>query len=146
MAGGVTGWKSPGRLQMVQKLCWSSEQSSGRPHCGGRDSRHKWGGRDCRRFAPVHNFDRGALGVPTGGRYTVPLPKATVAPWLSDFGKRARQQTLSPSAGFDLGATNTPTAPVPTHTAEGDDPTDCKKVKCIALTFDDGPAAPYTSS
>ncbi|KUO02947.1 hypothetical protein AQJ67_20035 [Streptomyces caeruleatus] len=35
---------------------------------------------------------------------------------------------------------------MPTHTASGDDDTDCKKAKCIALTFDDGPAMPETST
>ncbi|KUL46830.1 hydrolase [Streptomyces regalis] len=35
---------------------------------------------------------------------------------------------------------------MPTHTASGDDDTDCKKVKCIALTLDDGPAAPETAT
>lgn len=92
------------------------------------------------------DFDRGSVGVPAGGRYTVTLPKATVAPWLSDFGKRAHRQTTRPGAGLDLGASNTPSATVPTHTANGDDTTDCAAVKCIALTFDDGPAAPYTAT
>ncbi|AZQ32271.1 hypothetical protein EJ357_01320 [Streptomyces cyaneochromogenes] len=92
------------------------------------------------------DFDRGTVGVPAGGRYTVTLPKATVAPWLSDLGKRVLRQTLSPSAGLDLGATSTPTVPVPTYTVEGDDTTDCAKVTCIALTFDDGPAAPHTAT
>jgi peptidoglycan/xylan/chitin deacetylase (PgdA/CDA1 family) len=92
------------------------------------------------------DFDRGSVGVPAGGRYTVTLPKGTVTPWLSDFGRRVQQQTVSPAAGLDLGATSTPTVPVPTHAARGGDTTDCAKVKCIALTFDDGPAAPYTGN
>ncbi|MFF4259887.1 polysaccharide deacetylase family protein [Streptomyces sp. NPDC001663] len=92
------------------------------------------------------DFDRGTVGVPAGGRYTVTFPKATVTPWLSDFGKRVQQQTASPSAGLDLGATSTPSATMPTQTADGDDTTNCAEVKCIALTFDDGPAAPYTAT
>ncbi|MFI8890020.1 polysaccharide deacetylase family protein [Streptomyces paradoxus] len=91
-------------------------------------------------------FDRGEVGVPAADRYVVTLSKTTVTPWLSGFGKRVRQQTVSPSSGLDLGATHTPEPPVPTESASGDDTTDCKKAKCIALTFDDGPAAPETAT
>ncbi|MBR8640583.1 polysaccharide deacetylase family protein [Streptomyces tuirus] len=91
-------------------------------------------------------FDRGTAGVPAGGRYSVTLPRTTVSPWLSDFGMRVQKQTVSPSTGLDLGATDAPAPPVPTHTADGEDTTDCAKVKCVALTFDDGPAAPYTGT
>ncbi|MBR8639713.1 polysaccharide deacetylase family protein [Streptomyces tuirus] len=91
-------------------------------------------------------FDRGEVGVPPAGAYTVTLDKDTVTPWLSAFGERAQRQTVSPSGSLDLGATHIPTPAVPTHTASGDDDTDCKKVKCLALTFDDGPAAPETAT
>jgi peptidoglycan/xylan/chitin deacetylase (PgdA/CDA1 family) len=91
-------------------------------------------------------FDRGEVGVPAAGAYTVTLSKETVTPWLSAFGKRAQQQTVTPSRSLDLGATHTPTQAVPTHTAPGDDDTDCKKVTCIALTFDDGPTAPEVAT
>ncbi|SMQ14316.1 Peptidoglycan/xylan/chitin deacetylase, PgdA/CDA1 family [Streptomyces sp. Ag82_O1-12] len=92
----------------------------------------------------VH-FDRGDVGVPAAGAQTVTLPKKTITPWLSAFGKRAQRQTVSPSRSLDLGAPHVPAPAVPTHTASGDDDTDCKQVKCIALTFDDGPAAPETA-
>ncbi|WP_427920704.1 polysaccharide deacetylase family protein [Streptomyces sp. cg40] len=92
------------------------------------------------------SFDRGTVGVPAGGRMTVVLPRATVTPWLSAFGRRAQQQTVKPGGTLDLGATGTPTAAVPTETASGTDTTDCAKVKCIALTFDDGPAVTYTAT
>jgi peptidoglycan/xylan/chitin deacetylase (PgdA/CDA1 family) len=91
-------------------------------------------------------FDRGEVGVPAAGRYTVAFSKATVTPWLSDFGKRAQRQTVHPSGGLDLGAIHTPAPAVPTQTASGTDTTDCRKVKCVALTFDDGPAAPETAT
>ncbi|NNN31416.1 polysaccharide deacetylase family protein [Streptomyces sp. S3(2020)] len=91
-------------------------------------------------------FDRGDVGVPAAGAYTVTLSAKTVTPWLSAFGERAQRQTVTPSGSLDLGATHTPTPAVPTHTASGDDDTDCKKVKCIALTFDDGPAVPETGT
>jgi peptidoglycan/xylan/chitin deacetylase (PgdA/CDA1 family) len=91
------------------------------------------------------DFDRGTVGAPAVGRRSVTLPEATVTPWLSGFGKRVQQQTLDPGKGLDLGATSTPTPTVPAPKDPGEDSTDCAKVKCIALTFDDGPAAPETA-
>ncbi|MEV3973533.1 polysaccharide deacetylase family protein [Streptomyces sp. NPDC050698] len=91
-------------------------------------------------------FDPGSVGAVAAGSPLVSLTKTTITPWLSPFGKRAQQQTGHPTDGLGLGATSTPSAPVPTHTASADDDTDCKKVKCIALTFDDGPAAPETAT
>ncbi|WP_328744214.1 polysaccharide deacetylase family protein [Streptomyces sp. NBC_00285] len=92
------------------------------------------------------SFDRGVVGPPAAGNYVVILSKKTVTPWLSAFGKRAQRQTVTPTSSLDLGATQTPAPVVPTHTASGDDDTDCQKVTCIALTFDDGPAAPETAT
>ncbi|MER5806330.1 polysaccharide deacetylase family protein [Streptomyces mirabilis] len=91
-------------------------------------------------------FDRGEVGAPAAGSYLVTVSKKTVTPWLSAFGERAQRQTMAPSRSLDLGAANTPAPAVPTHTASGDDDTDCKKVTCVALTFDDGPAAPETAT
>jgi peptidoglycan/xylan/chitin deacetylase (PgdA/CDA1 family) len=93
----------------------------------------------------VH-FDRGDVGVPAAGAQTLIIPTKTITPWLSEFGKRAQRQTASPSRSLDLGAPHVPAPAVPTHTASGDDDTDCKKVKCLALTFDDGPAVPETAT
>ncbi|WP_051744726.1 polysaccharide deacetylase family protein [Streptomyces yerevanensis] len=91
-------------------------------------------------------FDRGEVGVPPAGSFIVALSKETITPWLSGFGKRVQRQTVKPSRSLDLGAAHVPEPAVPTHTASGDDDTDCKKVKCVALTFDDGPAAPETGT
>ncbi|MGW0735166.1 polysaccharide deacetylase family protein [Streptomyces sp. NPDC002851] len=91
-------------------------------------------------------FDRGEIGAPAAGSFTVIVSKEAITPWLSAFGKRAKEQTVSPSDALDLGATHTPTPAVPSHTDSGDDDTDCKRVKCIALTFDDGPAVPETAT
>jgi peptidoglycan-N-acetylglucosamine deacetylase len=91
-------------------------------------------------------FDPGTVGATAAGVYVVSLRKATITPWLSLFGRRAQKQTEHPSSDLDLGAPSTPSAAVPTHAASADDDTDCKKVKCIALTFDDGPAAPGTAT
>ncbi|MET8981481.1 polysaccharide deacetylase family protein [Streptomyces sp. NPDC004539] len=91
-------------------------------------------------------FDRGEVGVPAADQYVVTFPKTAVAPWLSDFGKRVQRQTGRPSGGLDLGATHEPEPSVPVETASEDDTTDCAQVTCIALTFDDGPAAPETAT
>ncbi|MFJ4974678.1 polysaccharide deacetylase family protein [Streptomyces coeruleorubidus] len=92
------------------------------------------------------DFDRGTVGLPPAGRISVTLPKATVTPWLSDFGSRAQHQTTDPDDKLDLGAAHTPAPPVAAQPDPGEDTTDCSKVKCIALTFDDGPAAPETGT
>ncbi|MDX3638237.1 polysaccharide deacetylase family protein [Streptomyces sp. MB09-02B] len=92
------------------------------------------------------DFDRGAVGLPPAGRLSVTLPKATVTPWLSDFGDRARKQTTDPDDKFDLGAAQTSAPSVSAQPDPGADGTDCSKAKCIALTFDDGPAVPETGT
>jgi peptidoglycan/xylan/chitin deacetylase (PgdA/CDA1 family) len=96
------------------------------------------------------DFDRSSVGVPAGGRYQVILSKADVVPWLSGFGKRVQEQAVSPSGTLDLGTptrkVSTPEAGAPRASAPGNDTTDCSKVKCIALTFDDGPAVPETAT
>ncbi|MEU1321116.1 polysaccharide deacetylase family protein [Streptomyces tibetensis] len=92
------------------------------------------------------DFDRGTVGVPPAGRISVTLPKATVTPWLSGFGSRAQKQTTDPDDKLDLGAAQTSAPSVSAQPDPGEDTTDCSKAKCIALTFDDGPAAPETGT
>ncbi|MFF5979521.1 polysaccharide deacetylase family protein [Streptomyces olindensis] len=92
------------------------------------------------------DFDRGTVGVPPAGRISVNLPKATVTPWLSDFGSRAQKQTTDPDNTLDLGAAHTSAPTVAAQPDPGEDTTDCSKAKCIALTFDDGPAVPETGT
>ncbi|WP_143658604.1 polysaccharide deacetylase family protein [Streptomyces sp. IMTB 2501] len=91
-------------------------------------------------------FDSGEVGTPAAGSYVVTLSREMITPWLSAFGQRAQRQTVSPGRPLDLGAAHVPVPVVPTHTASGDDDTDCRKVKCIALTFDDGPVVPETAN
>jgi peptidoglycan/xylan/chitin deacetylase (PgdA/CDA1 family) len=92
------------------------------------------------------------VGVPA---QEVVIPRAEVTPWLSDFGHRAQAQALHPEHRLTLGVTpgaSDPTSPQPSEpeVAAGQmtppvGPTvDCHAVKCIALTFDDGPG-PYTA-
>ncbi|MDX3800585.1 hypothetical protein, partial [Streptomyces sp. AK04-3B] len=59
------------------------------------------------------HFDRGDVGVPAAGAQTVNIPKKTITPWLSAFGKRAQRQTVSPSRSLDLGAPHVPAPVVP---------------------------------
>jgi peptidoglycan-N-acetylglucosamine deacetylase len=92
------------------------------------------------------DFDRDTVGLPPAGRISVTVPKATVAPWLSDFGSRAQRQATDPDDRLDLGAARTPAPTVAAQPDPGEDDTDCSKTKCIALTFDDGPAAPETGT
>ncbi|MGW0707965.1 polysaccharide deacetylase family protein [Streptomyces sp. NPDC002643] len=73
------------------------------------------------------------------------LDKAKVTPWLSEFGRRARSEAVDPSPALDLAATGSPTPTVPALDAPGKDTTDCSRVKCVALTFDDGPAVPEST-
>ncbi|MGW7169523.1 polysaccharide deacetylase family protein [Streptomyces sp. NPDC054884] len=92
------------------------------------------------------DFDRDTVGLPPAGRISVTLPRAIVTPWLSDFGSRAQTETTDPDDKLDLGGTRTPAPAVAAQPDPGEDTTDCSKAKCIALTFDDGPAAPETGT
>lgn len=87
--------------------------------------------------------------APDGGLQVardVILDEATVAPWLSEFGSRARAEAVDPSPTLDLGAADTPAPDVPTTPEDpGEDTTDCSQVKCVALTFDDGPTVPEST-
>jgi peptidoglycan/xylan/chitin deacetylase (PgdA/CDA1 family) len=94
------------------------------------------------------------VAVASSGPKEVVLSRSEVTGLLSDFGRRAQAQALHPehrlhlaTAGPPDAATSasgpaqpgaiTPPPPPPPP------PVDCHTVKCIALTFDDGPG-PYT--
>jgi peptidoglycan/xylan/chitin deacetylase (PgdA/CDA1 family) len=83
------------------------------------------------------DFDRGAVAVPPAGAQHVVIPAAEAAPLLSDLGRRAQRQSTDPAPALDLGVTAT-ADPTPTTTPRPSD-VDCRRVKCVALTFDDGP-------
>lgn len=96
---------------------------------------------------------RFAAGAVSDQAYGLVVPAAQVEPLLSSFGRQAQAATKTPSA-FDPkapapaattgasaspAATATPGNQVPRpSTAVG---VDCTKVKCVALTYDDGPGA-----
>jgi peptidoglycan/xylan/chitin deacetylase (PgdA/CDA1 family) len=82
-------------------------------------------------------FDRGAVAVPAAGEQEIEIARDDVTPLLSDFGLRAQRERVRPSDGLELGVT-----PGPEKTPADKPRTarvDCAKVKCVALTFDDGP-------
>ncbi len=90
----------------------------------------------------------GTIGSGAAGRIVVQVPASAAKPLLSDLGRRAQVQATSPASTLALPgasakpATATPTAP---STPDTNNPApDCTRVKCVALTFDDGPGR-YTA-
>lgn len=80
------------------------------------------------------------------------IPGADISPWLSEFGRRAQAQAVKPERRLSLAGSPTPsgstssrpTVPTGPVTPPEGPTVDCHAVKCIALTFDDGPG-PYTA-
>ncbi|HEY6795509.1 MAG TPA: polysaccharide deacetylase family protein [Kineosporiaceae bacterium] len=100
-------------------------------------------------------FTRSQIEPITVPPQEVVIPRAEVAPWLSDFGHRAQAQALHPEHRLTLEITpvasdpgspepSEPVAPASPVTTPSGPTVDCHAVKCIALTFDDGPG-PYTA-
>lgn len=88
------------------------------------------------------------------GLVTLTIPRAQTDALLTDVGRAAQAATITPtSPGTPAGGespsasstasptTASPTTAAPTSAAPGT--VDCRKRKCVALTFDDGPG-PYT--
>ncbi|MGW0709545.1 polysaccharide deacetylase family protein [Streptomyces sp. NPDC002643] len=86
----------------------------------------------------VAEFDRGQVGVPTGGRQQAVIPAEEATSLLSDFGRRVQRQTTDPSGELALGVDPEP-LPLPKAPPPADSDVDCAQAKCVALTFDDGP-------
>lgn len=87
----------------------------------------------------VVEFDDKQVGLGVAGRVAVAVPSATATPLLSATGLRARRASVG---------TATLTSQEDMLAASGDKPAarssmagtvDCAKVKCVALTFEDGP-------
>lgn len=87
----------------------------------------------------VVEFDDKQVGLGVAGRVAVAVPSATAAPLLSATGQRARRASVG---------TATLTSQEDMLAASGDKPAarssmagtvDCAKVKCVALTYEDGP-------
>jgi len=97
----------------------------------------------------VAQFDQGAVAP---GRQQVALSPAGVEPLLSDLGRRAQRQAVQPGQRLDLpgvpvappvATTTAITTPITTAAPPAAAPVDCLQIRCVALTFDDGPG-PYT--
>jgi len=97
-------------------------------------------------------FRPGVVAPEHAGRQEVVIPRATAAGWLSPVGLRAQEQAVHTEHRLRLGgapASGAPAEPAQpvtpvTPPAQETDDVDCHAVKCIALTFDDGPG-PYTA-
>ncbi|GAA2866389.1 hypothetical protein GCM10010517_25870 [Streptosporangium fragile] len=94
----------------------------------------------------VVTFDEGVVGAATAGQVQVVLPRSTAQPLLSEFGRRAQGRAMEPEPGVTSSPSGTPTVevvPTGTVTESARPQVNCRRVKCVALTFDDGPG-PYT--
>lgn len=95
----------------------------------------------------VVEFDEGEIAPAKKGRVHAVVPEKQARPLLSSFGKRAKKAAVVVTPGFEI--TKAASAPKDSE-AEGNVPgmlstapdVDCQDAdsKCIALTFDDGPA------
>lgn len=79
-------------------------------------------------------FDSYEIAAGAAGTPSVALETPVENGWLSDFGVRAREATLSPTP-----AEIPDVPPIPTPPS-----VDCSAVSCVALTFDDGPSGATT--
>ncbi len=99
----------------------------------------------------VVEFDDGHLSPvveghpPTSepGRMVAVVPSEKALPLLSDLGERARRASLAEDPVLAVEAPSNAPGPspgVPGVVSSGGTDVDCAKDKCVALTFDDGPA------
>lgn len=94
-------------------------------------------------------FASGIVAAVAAGDVEVTVPRTEATRVLSDFGRRVQEQAVHPTRRLTLPtpaptsepATSTPSVSPPGAAA---DAVDCRQVKCVALTFDDGPG-PYTT-
>ncbi|TMR92199.1 polysaccharide deacetylase family protein [Nonomuraea basaltis] len=89
----------------------------------------------------VVEFDDCQIGTCSLGRLAVAVPAGQVAPLLSGLGRRAqasaREAVATGYVSDDEGAPLPRNNPAAVSNKAGT--VDCAKVKCVALTFDDGP-------
>jgi peptidoglycan/xylan/chitin deacetylase (PgdA/CDA1 family) len=92
----------------------------------------------------VVEFDDCQLGPCSLGRLAVAVPGVQVEPLLSETGRRAQQSVRL--AAQRVSAERPPAVPRPSPAAAGTGTgtVNCGQVKCVALTFDDGPG-PHTA-
>jgi len=95
-------------------------------------------------------FDEYSIAPGSLGQISIALPADIVEPHLSEFGRRARAETLQPTgspqipppptATAEPTSTPSPPSPPPTMPPPPVGEVDCAEIACVALTFDDGPA------
>lgn len=104
-------------------------------------------------------FDECQVAACSEGRVSLTVPRAQADALLTAAGRAARDASMNPSAPPATAASPTPSQPTATQptasqptasttqeppaTATPQSKVNCRKAKCIALTFDDGPG-PYT--
>ncbi|MET8050641.1 polysaccharide deacetylase family protein [Streptosporangium sp. NPDC005286] len=90
----------------------------------------------------VVEFDDEQVGLGVAGRVAVAVPSATAAPLLSEIGLRAQRaavqakKTPAPTSREEIKAASTDKPPARSFMAGS---VDCAKLRCVALTYDDGP-------
>lgn len=93
----------------------------------------------------VVEFDAGQVAAPDAGPLTAVVERAEAEPLLSDFGRRALRAATTGVEEFSITAAPEGSGgadePVPGVIPPVDDSVDCAdpEVKCVALTYDDGP-------
>ncbi|WP_169750274.1 polysaccharide deacetylase family protein [Streptosporangium amethystogenes] len=95
----------------------------------------------------VVEFDDKQVGLEVAGRVAVAVPSATAAPLLSEVGLRAQRAAVQakkvpvPMSREEIKAASTDKPPARSSKAGS---VDCARLRCVALTYDDGPG-PETS-
>ncbi|MEV1002785.1 polysaccharide deacetylase family protein [Nonomuraea sp. NPDC050202] len=95
-----------------------------------------------RRGDLVVEFDDCQIGPCSLGRVAVAVPAEQVAPLLSRLGRQAQESARETRTG-SVDSPDFAPAHSPDAVSNRAGSVDCAKVKCVALTFDDGPG-PYT--
>ncbi len=91
----------------------------------------------------ILGYDQCQVADCSRGRVTFTIPRGITDGLLSDVGRSAQAATLAPTSPRASTPTPNPAPPEPTVTPPAppvETKVDCRKAKCIALTFDDGPA------
>jgi peptidoglycan/xylan/chitin deacetylase (PgdA/CDA1 family) len=96
-------------------------------------------------------FDQCGVAACADGRISLTIPRGQADTLLTATGRAAREASIHPSAPAAAPSTSptpagstTPATPDPSTTSpKPPAKVNCRRVKCIALTFDDGPG-PYT--
>ncbi|MEU8379519.1 polysaccharide deacetylase family protein, partial [Streptosporangium sp. NPDC048865] len=87
----------------------------------------------------VVEFDDKQVGLGVAGRVAVAVPSATAVPLLSATGLRARQASVGTATLISQKDMLAASMDKPAARSSMAGTVDCAKVKCVALTYEDGP-------